>query len=101
MAVTLATAGHLVFSSMVNGDFFAVDDQTLETLWSVNLGSPIEAPPMTYAVNGKQYVVIPVGTAGSTTSSPAARLSWRPATIRTPRCWRTMQRTWTLYFFAL
>ena len=32
----LSTAGGLVFSNMVNGDFFAMDDETLEVLWSVN-----------------------------------------------------------------
>src|SRR5690606_4111309 len=41
----LTTAGGLLFSSMTNGDFYAMDDTTLETLWSINLGSAIEAPP--------------------------------------------------------
>jgi alcohol dehydrogenase (cytochrome c) len=97
---TLATGGHLVFSSMVNGDFFAVDDQTLETLWSVNLGSPIEAPPMTYAVNGQQYVVIPVGTAGINNFFPGGGYMAHGDDPNAALL-ANQQRTWTLYFFSL
>ncbi len=97
---TLATGGHLVFSSMVNGDFFAADDQTLQTLWSVNLGSPIEAPPMTYAVNGQQYVVIPVGTSNINSLFPNGGYLTRGDDPNAAALINE-QRTWTLYFFAL
>ena len=30
-------------------------------MWSFNVGSPIQAPPISYAVNGKQYVAVLVG----------------------------------------
>src|SRR5690606_24431899 len=59
---TLSTAGGLVFSSTVDGEVTALNDETLETLWRINLGGAIEAPPMTYEVGGKQYVAIAVGT---------------------------------------
>ncbi len=54
----LATAGGLVFTALTNGDFVALNDETLEQLWHFNLGTPLKAPPMTYAVNGRQYVAL-------------------------------------------
>ena len=97
---TLATGGGLVFSSMVNGDFFAMDDESLEVLWSVNLGSPIEAPPMTYAVRGRQYVVIPVGTSNINALIGGGGYPARGDDPNTALL-ANNQRTWTLYFFAL
>jgi alcohol dehydrogenase (cytochrome c) len=59
-----STAGGLIFTSTVNGTVYALDDQTLKPLWSFNTGGLSSAPPMTYSVNGKQYVAILIG--GST-----------------------------------
>ncbi len=39
----------------------ALDDQTLDELWSVNVGTGFNAPPVTYAVDGKQYIAIASG----------------------------------------
>jgi alcohol dehydrogenase (cytochrome c) len=39
----------------------ALDDQTLEELWSINVGTGINAPPITYEVDGKQYIAISTG----------------------------------------
>lgn len=58
---TLSTAGGLVFTTSVDGTIYALDDTTLDTLWSFNTGSFSSAPPMTYAVNGKQYVAVLIG----------------------------------------
>ena len=33
-----------------------MNNQTLETLWRFNVGTPLKAPPITYAVNGRQYI---------------------------------------------
>src|SRR5262245_4091354 len=41
--------------------FAAYDAKTLNEVWSFNVGSPIQAPPMSYSVNGKQYIAILVG----------------------------------------
>jgi len=60
-AGALATAGNLVFLGRVDGTFAAYDARTLKELWSFNAGSGINAPPVTYAVNGKQYVAVLVG----------------------------------------
>ena len=54
----LSTAGGLVFTGYTDGTFAAYDDTTLEQLWKINVGSGFNAPPMTFAVNGKQYVAI-------------------------------------------
>ncbi len=57
----LATAGNLVFTGHVDGTFSAYDAKTLKEVWSVNLGTGINAPAVTYSVNGKQYVAVLVG----------------------------------------
>ena len=60
-AGVLATAGDLVFSASVDGYFFALDAVTGEELWHISLGGPVNAQPMTYAVDGQQYVTMTVG----------------------------------------
>ena len=57
----LATAGGIVVTALIDGTVVALDDQTLEELWSINVGTGINAPPMTYAVDGKQYIAIATG----------------------------------------
>ncbi len=58
---TLTTAGNLVFAGNLHGDFQAIDATDGKVLWQKNLGSGIGAGPITYSVNGKQYVAIVVG----------------------------------------
>ena len=57
----LATAGNLVFLGESDGTFGAYDAKTLKQLWSFNTGTGINAPPITFAVNGKQYVAVLAG----------------------------------------
>src|SRR5262249_14906198 len=57
----LTTAGGIVVTALLDGTVVAYDDQTLEELWKVNVGTGFVAPPMTYAVNGKQYIAIASG----------------------------------------
>ena len=57
----LATAGGIVVTALIDGTVMVLDDQTLDELWSLNVGTGINAPPMTYAVNGKQYIAIATG----------------------------------------
>jgi alcohol dehydrogenase (cytochrome c) len=54
----LATAGGLIFTGRRNGDVVAHDDETLEPLWSWNGGIGFKAPPIAYAVDGKEYIAI-------------------------------------------
>ena len=48
-------------TALIDGTILAYDDQTLDELWRINVGSGFNAPPMTYAVNGKQYIAIASG----------------------------------------
>ncbi len=60
----LTTGGGIVVTAMLDGTILAYDDQTYEELWSINVGAGFSAPPMTYAVNGKQYIAIASGSGG-------------------------------------
>lgn len=57
----LATAGNLVFSGCDDGNFYAFDATTGKALWKANLGLDFGAAPITYEVNGVQYVAIADG----------------------------------------
>ena len=61
----VATGGGLVFGGDVNGRFRAFDDETGEVLWEINLGSPVTGFPISYAVDGRQYVAVSTGSAGT------------------------------------
>jgi alcohol dehydrogenase (cytochrome c) len=58
---TLTTAGGLVIFADDAGSLEAVDATTGHTLWHFNTGQRISASPMTYAVDGVQYVAISAG----------------------------------------
>lgn len=62
---TLATAGNLVFQGTAAGDFMAYNAATGEKLWSAYAGTGIVAPPITYSVDGKQYVSVMAGWGGA------------------------------------
>ena len=53
----LSTAGDLVFGGGMDGDFVALNARTGQLLWHAYLGGPNASGPITYSVNGKQYVV--------------------------------------------
>jgi alcohol dehydrogenase (cytochrome c) len=57
----LSTAGGVVFTGFTDGTFAAYDDTTMEQLWKINVGTGFNAPPMTFEVNGKQYIAILAG----------------------------------------
>ena len=57
----LVTAGDVVFSGGKEGYFFALDARTGALLWKAALGGQVNAGPMSYSVNGKQYVTIAAG----------------------------------------
>jgi alcohol dehydrogenase (cytochrome c) len=56
-AGVLSTAGGLVFGGGMDGDFMALDAETGKPLWHVYLGGPNTSGPISYAVDGKQYIV--------------------------------------------
>lgn len=57
----LSTAGGLVFSGTMEGDFFAVDAFTGKLLWRFQTGGMIYANPISYLSEGRQYVAIAAG----------------------------------------
>lgn len=57
----MATAGGLVFTGEGNGQFKAYDSATGSVLWNFQAGAGVNAPPASYTVNGKQYVVVAAG----------------------------------------
>ena len=60
-AGVLSTAGGVVFSGTNEGEIIAADSRTGKELWRHSLGAPIYAPPTTYMIDGRQYVVMPAG----------------------------------------
>jgi alcohol dehydrogenase (cytochrome c) len=87
---TLATGGGLVFLALLDGTVAAFDDTTLDELWKINVGSGFSAPPMTFEVNGKQYVAIVSG------PSPGSR----SRLVNSPEL-RDQRHALVLYVFGL
>jgi len=57
----LATAGNLVFTGEGNGWFDAFDATNGTRLWHFNLGAGVNAPPVAYEVNGREYIAVAAG----------------------------------------
>ncbi|MDX1528380.1 MAG: PQQ-binding-like beta-propeller repeat protein, partial [Gammaproteobacteria bacterium] len=57
----LATAGGLLFTGEGNGLFKAYDAETGSVLWKFQAGAGVNAPPSSYTVDGKQYIVVAAG----------------------------------------
>ena len=87
---TLATGGGLVFIALMDGTVAAYDDTTLDEVWKVNVGSGFAAPPMTFEVNGKQYIAIASGPSGAAKSK----------LINTPEL-KEQRNAMVLYVFGL
>ena len=64
----VATGGRLVFGGDANGRFRAFDQETGTVLWEINLGSPVSGFPISYAVNGRQFIAVSTGGAATTPS---------------------------------
>ncbi len=60
-AGVLTTASDVVFAGGKEGYFLALDASSGDLLWTVPLGGQINSGPMTYAINGKQYVAVAAG----------------------------------------
>ena len=85
-------------TGLIDGSIIAFDDQTLDVLWQISVGSGINAPPMTYAVNGKQYIAVASGLCCVRPSGQIANTKSRVA--RTPEL-REMSQATVLYVFGL
>ena len=60
----LATAGGLVFTGNQEGYALALDDTSGKVLWKFQTGSGIRSQPITFKLDGRQYVAIASGTGG-------------------------------------
>jgi alcohol dehydrogenase (cytochrome c) len=60
-SAALTTAGGLLITGFTDGSAVVYDDTSLEELWRFNVGSGINAPPMTFEVGGRQYLAIQSG----------------------------------------
>ena len=83
---TLSTAGNLVFQGTADGRFIAYHARSGEKLWESPTGTGVVAAPISYEVDGRQYVSIAVGWGG------VFGLSQRATELKTPG---------TVYTFAL
>ena len=57
----LTTASDLLFTGGREGYFFALDARDGKLLWKASVGGPVRSGPMTYTVNGRQYVAVDAG----------------------------------------
>ncbi len=64
MAGTLATAGGVVFTGRLTGEFMAVDAESGKVLWEFQLGAGSVGQPVTWERDGKQYVTMTSGSSG-------------------------------------
>ena len=64
-AGVLATAGGVVFSGSIDRYFRAYDDANGKLLWETRLGDVPSNAPVSYSVNGKQYIAIGMGDGGA------------------------------------
>lgn len=71
----LSTAGDLVFQGDVDGFFNIYDAKSGRKLWSFDTGSAISAAPVTYSVNGRQYVTVLAGW-GTVAAQSTGKLGW-------------------------
>jgi alcohol dehydrogenase (cytochrome c) len=94
----LSTAGGLVLTALLDGTIVALDDRTLEVLWRMNVGTGFNSAPMTYAVDGKQYIAISSGVCRVRPSGQAANAL---ASIRRNPGLKTQSNATVLYVFGL
>jgi quinohemoprotein ethanol dehydrogenase len=57
----LSTSGNLVFQGQGNGEFAAYAADSGKKLWSIQTASAIDSVPVSFAIKGEQYVLVPVG----------------------------------------
>jgi alcohol dehydrogenase (cytochrome c) len=88
----LSTGGGLVFAAATDRWFSAYDDASGAMLWRARLADIPNAPPITYSVNGKQYVAIVVGYGESAPSV---------FTVLTPEIPLPIARSSSIWVFAL
>jgi alcohol dehydrogenase (cytochrome c) len=79
----VTTGGGLLFGGDVNGRFRALDQASGKVLWEVNLGSAVTGYPISYAVNGKQYIAVSTGTSLATGGTSRLTPEIKPSVANT------------------
>ena len=87
----LLTTPDLVFYGQPDGKVAALDAKNLQELWSFNTGGGVNAPPMTFTSEGKQYIAILVGQGGA----------WDKWFIKSTPELKAMHPSSSLYVFSL
>jgi alcohol dehydrogenase (cytochrome c) len=88
----LSTGGNLAFIGDFDRTFRAVDVRSGKTLWKTRLGTTVQGYPVSFAVDGKQYIAVPTGLGGG---SPEAKPTTMLSEVRRPANGQA------LYVFAL
>ncbi len=88
----MSTAGGLVFTTYAEGQIAALDATTMEEVWKFDFGQGVNAPPMTFMSEGKQYIAVEVGLGG-------AFPQWWAANVTPELMWQ--QPGNVLYVFSL
>ena len=57
----LATAGNVVFGAIRDGNLVALDAKSGAHLWHAQTGGSLAASPISYAIDGRQFVAIAAG----------------------------------------
>ncbi len=65
MTGTLSTAGDIVFAGDLDRRFRAFDVRTGEILWETRLGTSVQGHPISFAIDGKQYIGVTTALGGS------------------------------------
>ncbi len=81
----MASAGDLVFQGRIDSRFVAYDARDGEELWKFETQAPVVAPPISYAVGGRQYVTVITGNGASGGGINAAGLANFRTDYRMPR----------------
>ncbi len=69
---TLTTSGGIVFQGTADGNFLAVDASSGEELWRFDVQRGVTAAPISYTLDGRQHIVLPVGWGGQSAFGPPA-----------------------------
>ena len=80
----LSTAGNLVFQGQGTGEFAAYTADSGKKVWSIKTGSAIDSVPVTFALNGEQYVITAVGWGSGSRLFAPARTMATPESKRGP-----------------
>jgi alcohol dehydrogenase (cytochrome c) len=83
----LDTAGGVIFNGSIDRYFRAYDDQTGKQLWETRLTDVPSNAPISYSVNGKQYIAIGVGNGGAQATGFAALVPEIQNLDRSPAVW--------------